>query len=87
MALCHAVISSVFTFPGDSILQGNAHTALHLPVVKFIYLRQVAKQHVSFVLQGWGDEVAEFRVVQLCEITLGTRVKRREEEKDNRQPN
>lgn len=40
------------------------------PVVKVINLRQVAKEHVPFVLQGQWDEVAELRVVQLGKVAL-----------------
>lgn len=63
------VVISLTVFPGDSKIYDGA--ILNVPVVKFIYLRQVAKQHISFVFKGRGDEVAQFRVVQLCQITLG----------------
>lgn len=38
--------------------------------MKVIYLRQVSKEHISFVLQDQRDQVAEFRVVQLRKVTL-----------------
>lgn len=39
--------------------QGNVFKAVHIPVVKFIYFWQVTKQHIPFVLQAGGREMAE----------------------------
>lgn len=49
--------------------------------MKFIDLWQVAEQHIPFVFQGRGDEVAELRVVQLCEITLERHKTKKKEDK------
>lgn len=38
--------------------------------MEVVYLGQVAEEHVSFVLQGQRDQVAQLRVVQLGKITL-----------------
>lgn len=53
--------------------------------MKFIYLRQVSKQHISFVLQWWWHEVAKLRVIQLCKITLGIRVRGRFKKWNNKE--
>lgn len=41
-----------------------------VPVVKVVYLRQVAKENVSLVVQSQRDEVAELRLVQLRKVAL-----------------
>lgn len=38
--------------------------------MKVIYLRQVAKENVSFVVQSQRGEVAKLRLVQLRKVTL-----------------
>lgn len=38
--------------------------------MKVIYLRQVAKENISFVVQSQRDEVAKLRLVQLRKVTL-----------------
>lgn len=58
---------SVAAMQHHSVTIKHTHTPLldthsqhsNLPVVKFIDFGQVPKQHISFVLQGGRDEVAE----------------------------
>lgn len=61
--LCRAAVQPALVYKTQS----------PLPVVKLVYLGQVAKQHVSLVLQRGGDEVAELWIIQFCKIALQRR--------------